>query len=160
MENERKQTVDSFRDQLKSLSNRVASLEATVAPAPVAARELEDKINGKVDSQSKANATPVPEATGAALGEVNIEVDFKPKVTEYVIDIAIDLPPWSVMEQNSMHYPLPDSFVKAGLHVHNTFATFARMDCLTHVRGAEHLPGPCEVCKTSPFLTHVLGRVT
>ena len=160
LENERKQTVDSFRDQLKSLSNRVASLEAAVAPAPVAARELGDKINDKVDCQPKANAVPVPEATGEALGEVNIEVDFKPKVTEYVMDVTANIPPWFVLEHDLINYPLPDSFVKAALHVHNTFATSARIACQTHVVGAEHSPGPCDVCKTSPFLTNVLGRVT
>ena len=128
---------------------------------PVAAREFEDKVNSKVDSQPEANAVPVLEATGAALSEVNIEVDFKPKVTEYVMDDQIQVPPWSFTEQTlkwSVRDGYQDGFVEAVLHVHKCMATSARMLCRTHVRGAEHLPGPCNVCKTNPLLTHVQGN--
>ena len=40
--------IISFSDQLKCLSDNVASLEATVASVPVTAREIEDKSNVKL----------------------------------------------------------------------------------------------------------------
>ena len=155
---DRKLEREIFCDRLKGLSDRITSLEAKVAQVPVAVREFEDKVNSKVDSQPEANVTPVSEDVGDALGEFDSKVDLEPSATEYVMDVQIPVPPWSFTEQTSMTGGYPDGFVEAVLHVHKCIATGVRGLCRTRVEGAEHLPGPCNVCKTSPLLTHVQGN--
>ena len=151
---------DSFRDQLESLSNKIASLEATGASASVAAREVEDEVNSKVNSQPEANATSAPDAVGESLGEINIEINVESKATEYVMGVNAYLPPWSVMEQASSKCRPPDGLVEAMLQVQKFVATFGRTKCPTHVDGAEHLPGPCNVCGTYPLSSHIPDSVT
>ena len=148
LENERKQTVDSFRDQLKSLSNRVASLEATVAPAPVAARELEDKINGKVGFQSGTNIAPVLATAKDAKVGINYKVDSQPTVIERVM-------------YSDKIVPKSGSFDKMCLDLRkNMEEAIKRTFCRTRARGSMHLSGPCYVCGTKLPRTYAPESVT
>lgn len=125
---EKRQTDDRLRDQLKYLSDRVASLEANVAPTQKVTNDAGDRIDSKVDSQPKAD-------------EYVMNTHFIPARPEVIqcTDTDADRTPLDVQRQ---------------------WANFSRRQCGTHAWGSEHLPGPCDACKTRPLITDVQGHVT
>ena len=140
--------IISFSDQLKCLSDNVASLEATVASVPVTAREIEGKINAKVDSQPETNIAPVPVTARDAKDGINYKIGSQPTTIERVTYSD------KIVRKSS-------SFDKMCLDLRERMEeAIKRAFCRTHARGSMHLSGPCHVCNTKLPWTYVHDRVT
>ena len=141
-------SIDSFRDQLKCLFDKVASLDSTVASVIVTARGIEDKLNAKVDSQTETNIAPVPATARDAKDGINYKIGSQPKTIERV-----------TYSDKMVHKSF--SFEKRCLDVREHMEeAIKRAFCRTHARGSMHLSGPCHVCKTKLPWTYVPDRVT